>query len=324
MKQCNQCGAYVAKGYLICPKCGGKSWAGIPSRQPKAILSAQGVPHRSSKGMVGVKVALAKPFKQAALLPSWMVATVIFFVVIFFGLIYAGTDWVADEVAKSAPVKVEISLLEAVLQDDEVREMLNKALGDDHPYTRMTRLIGSDLLSARNNPAPYQYKFFVIPKDEINAFAAPGGLIVVYTGLIEVLDTPEQFGAVLAHEIAHVELRHTLRQHYRSIGTLALMNILFGVAQDSGTRISVNLLALKYSREHETEADLEGAQLLARAGVSPQAAVSMLEKLDEIESGWTPTILMGHPKTGVRAKRVAQLPELQRDLPEIKPEWRTF
>jgi len=88
--------------------------------------------------------------------------------------------------------------------------------------------------------------------------------------------------------------------------------------------MSVNLLALKYSRDHETEAGIEGSQLLARAGVSPKAAVSMLKKLDEIESGWAPTLLREHPKTGVRAKRVAELPEIQQDLPESKVEWRSF
>ena len=313
MKTCNQCGSAVADGYRICPKCGGKHFGAaspVPVPQPGGKVSSP-----------PVRKKLLKPFMQVVLLSRWAIASILAGVVVFFGLLYLSTGWLADTTARSASLEQVSQTLAEVMEKAELRKMVDAALPETHFYSRLTRRIGEDLVAALPNPTGYPYRFLVIPTDQINAMALPGGLVIVFSGMIETLNNPEQLAAVLAHEIQHVEHRHGMRQHYRTLGTLALTGVLFGVAQDSGTVLTANLLSMKYSREFETEADLEGARLMAHAGISPKAMVSMLEKLEEIESGWMPSILRSHPKSGLRAKRVAALPELQSDLPESNPNW---
>lgn len=318
-KICKKCGKEVATGYLMCPECGGKAFSsvagdsGLGSRGGSAGYATGSPPKAPPKRL--------KPIMQVALLPRRVVYSILAGVGLLVVFLFSGTGWLAERAALSASLKEEQAMTEAARAQPPVRDMLAQALPDDDPTSRLVRRIGQDLVQSLPAPSAYSYEFIVVPAHEINAFAMPGGLVVVFSGLIETLETPEELAAVMAHEIQHVEHRHGLKQHYRSLGSLALFTMLFGVAQDSGTLMGAQMMSMKYGRAIETEADIEGALLLARAGVSPKAMVKMLTKLDEIESGWTPTILRNHPKSGLRAKQVAAMPETQMNLPEFKQTW---
>jgi Zn-dependent protease with chaperone function len=317
MKQCQQCTTQVGDNYRICPKCGssnfmatGSNVAGV--QPPKPIPPVQPAqPQRK----------LLRPIMQVALLPRWTVAAIVGGVALFVVMMFAGSGWLADSVARNTPIDRERNLTEEFLASEDGLEIRAAALPDDSPSVQLVRRIGRDLLQAQANPAGFEYQFMVVQSDEINAFAMPGGLVVVFTGLLKIMKSPEQLAAVIAHEIQHVEHRHGLRGHYRSIGTAALVGMIFGVAQDMGTSITAALINLKHSRNFEVEADIEGAKLLARVGVSPKVMVEMLDKLGQHESGWSPNIINSHPSGEKRSHKVAAMPETQMNLPSRFPAW---
>jgi predicted Zn-dependent protease len=107
-----------------------------------------------------------------------------------------------------------------------------------------------------------EYKFKVIDKDEINAFACPGGFIYIYTGLLNILDNEAQLAGVLAHEISHVVARHSVKKlqniyGYSILAQIALGDKAEGVAGDI-VNIAAMLILQGYSRDNEFEADRYG------------------------------------------------------------------
>jgi len=177
----------------------------------------------------------------------------------------------------------------------------------------------------------FEYHVQVIDADICNAFALPGGQIVVYTGLIKSAKRPEQVAGVIAHEIAHVTKRHGLQRIGQSLGITALVRGLFG---DVGGLLSVarGLLEVstinKYSREHEAEADEEGVRMLHAAGIDPLGLAEFFQVMKD-SHGDLPAVaswISTHPEHDARIdaikKKLATLPEkkytpLQLDWPDI-------
>ena len=112
----------------------------------------------------------------------------------------------------------------------------------------------------------------------------------IHTGLFSLAETPEEILGVLAHEIAHVNERHSLHSMLNTAGTLVLaqvflgdIEILSGILLEGG----IHLLLMKNSRDHETEADFEGFEYLQEAKINPKGLVSFFEKLDN----WKPELI---------------------------------
>lgn len=147
-------------------------------------------------------------------------------------------------------------------------------------------------------------RFYLADAPDVNAFAAPGGVVVVYTGLIGAADTPEQVAGVLAHEIAHVELRHSLKQIIQSAGlraTIALIVGDLGLFGDLGT----TMIELSFSRDAERQADARGLERLQQARIDPSGLPAFFEALLEHEAeGPFPSMLSTHPDT---RERIANL-----------------
>jgi len=177
----------------------------------------------------------------------------------------------------------------------------------------------------------FEYHVQVIDADIVNAFALPGGQIVVYTGLIKSSKRPEQVAGVVAHEIAHVTRRHGLQRIGHSIGIAALVNGLLG---DVGGLVAVagELLELstinKYSRDHEAEADEEGIRMLHAAGIDPLGMAEFFQVMKDTH-GDLPTVvswISTHPEHDARIdaikKQLATLPKkkytpLEIDWPDV-------
>lgn len=317
MKQCQQCATQVGDNYRICPKCSSKKFIAMDSnvagmQQPTGFPPVHPVMPQHK---------LLRPVMQVALLPRWAVAAIVGGVVLFVALMFAGSGWLADMAARNTPIEHEHTIVDKFLASEYGVKIKEAALPEEHPYVQLVRRIGQDLLHAQPDKVGFNYTYMVVQRDEANAFATPGGLVVVFTGLIKTMKSPEQLAAVIAHEIQHVEHHHGLRKQYRSLGTAALVGMIFGVAQDMGTLITAKLVNLKYSRSFEEEADIEGAKLLARVGVSPKVMVDMLDKLGQQESGWSPSIINDHPSSEKRSSKVAVMPETQMDLPSRNPAW---
>ena len=173
----------------------------------------------------------------------------------------------------------------------------------------------------------FRYDFSVVNASDINAFALPGGPMFVNRGMIESARTEGEMAGVMAHEISHVALRHGTAQATKSqgagvqlgaIGGAILGAIIGGNVGDivaQGTQIGVGAYLLKYSREYETQADVLGAQILARAGYDPMDLARMFETIEKEGGSRGPEWLSSHPNPGNRQERIAQEAKLLRVSP---------
>ncbi|MEW6246701.1 MAG: M48 family metallopeptidase [Nitrospirota bacterium] len=166
---------------------------------------------------------------------------------------------------------------------------------------------------------PYTFHVTVVRSDVVNAFALPGGYVVVFTGLLQKAENPEEVAGVLSHELNHVLQRHGLERIVKTLGVVAVVTILVGDQQGLiglAKQLGVELLTLKFSREQETEADVTGLKLLHRAKIAPDGMIRFFERLSESESGRV-ELLSTHPMSAARAERLkAEAASLPRQVPE--------
>src|SRR5688500_15290985 len=180
---------------------------------------------------------------------------------------------------------------------------------------RLQRYI-SDLgqtLARQPQAGGYPYSFTLINDPSINAFALPGGPIFVHTGLLKAADNEGQAVGVLAHEIAHVALRHATNQASKATliqlpavlaGAAIGQNSTLGQLAQLGLGLGVNGFMLKYSRDAENQADAFGARLMADAGYNPIEMAQFFEKLEAEGGSGAPQFLSSHPNPGNRVKSV--------------------
>jgi Zn-dependent protease with chaperone function len=162
----------------------------------------------------------------------------------------------------------------------------------------------------------FRYSFDVVDARDINAFALPGGPMFVNRGMIEAADTEGMMAGVMAHEMSHVALRHataqaTETQKYQVgsiLGQIAGAVIGGGIGQvvSAGSQIGFGAGALKYSRAYEKQADLLGAQIMARAGYDPRDLATMFQKIQAQGGSGGPEWLSSHPNPGNRYQYIMQ------------------
>lgn len=171
----------------------------------------------------------------------------------------------------------------------------------------------------RADAANWPWEVNLIKSPELNASCMPGGKIIFFSGIIERLKlTDDEIAAIMGHEIAHA-----LREHSREamskayaleMGKLGLVTLL-GLGEEGMrlTNAAVEYgLTLPNSREAETEADLLGLELAARAGYNPQAAVSLWQKMAQASEGAPPEFLSTHPASESRIRNLqAAVPKVQ-------------
>jgi Zn-dependent protease with chaperone function len=171
---------------------------------------------------------------------------------------------------------------------------------------------------ARNAGGPqFQYRFRVINASDINAFALPGGFIYINRGIIENAKNEGEVAGVIAHEIAHVSLRHGTHQASKAYAAQAGLSILGGLlgGKVGGNAASIinavggiglNAVFLKFSRELETQADIRGAQILAATGYTPADMVNFFHTLEQVDKSKKTTWASDHPAPPDRIKRIQQ------------------
>ncbi|MCA1850502.1 MAG: M48 family metalloprotease, partial [Acidobacteria bacterium] len=172
----------------------------------------------------------------------------------------------------------------------------------------------------------FRYSFDVVNARDINAFALPGGPMFVNRGMIEAARSEGEMAGVMAHEISHVALRHataqaTETQKYQ-IGSVlgqilgAVVGGTAGQVIGAGSQIGFGAGALKYSRKYETQADILGAQIMARAGYDPRDLANMFQTIERQGGGRSgPEWLSSHPNPGNRYQRINQEAALLRVSP---------
>lgn len=164
----------------------------------------------------------------------------------------------------------------------------------------------------------WQWEVNLINSPQVNAFCMPGGKIAFYWGILARLQlTDDEVAMVMGHEMTHALREHGRSQIGKQVatqGTIALLAGLFGWSNASRQAANVggHLLSLKYSRDDETEADLIGLELAARAGYDPRSALSLWRKMEEASRGAPPAFLSDHPSNPDRLRTIAaNIPRVQ-------------
>jgi predicted Zn-dependent protease len=165
-------------------------------------------------------------------------------------------------------------------------------------------------LTAPLSPTGYSFQVIVIDDPLVNAFAAPGGYIVVFRGLLERTRTPEQLAGVLAHEIQHIVHQHATRALLQNASTDLLLAAMTGsVSTAHGLEGTRTLGLLRYSRQHENEADTEALKLLISAKVDPVGLTGFFVELgaEDRKSSGLRTYLSTHPSSEDRVTNLLSL-----------------
>ena len=198
--------------------------------------------------------------------------------------------------------------------------MLNDDRTEDFIEQIGERLVGEIPQDFRQ--PEFRYSFDVVNLRDINAFALPGGPMFLNRGMIQSARTEGEVAGVMAHELAHVVLRHGTVQATRGqklqIGAVAgqvlgaIIGGRTGAVVAKGSEMTAAGYFLKFGREFEREADLLGAQIMARAGYDPRAMASMFETIERQGGNRGPEFLSSHPNPGNRAQAITREAEMLR------------
>ena len=209
---------------------------------------------------------------------------------------------VTDDVEIGRQTAVEAERQFPILRDEEV--------------TYYAERVGQRLVAAippEFQHPEFRYYFKVVNARDINAFALPGGPMYINRGMIEAARTEGEMAGVMAHELSHVALRHgtaqaTKAQKYSILAGVAGIAgaILGGPAVGQLGQAAVGTYFLKFSREYETEADVLGSQIMARAGYDPRDLANMFRTIQQQGGSGGPEFLSDHPNPANRYERINQ------------------
>lgn len=206
----------------------------------------------------------------------------------------------SQEVQIGAQAAADVERKQKVLKDAQV--------------TNYIQDIGNKLVknSERSN---LNYRFRVIDSDQINAFALPGGFIYINSGLIKNADTENELVGVVAHEIGHVSGRHGVTQVARAqkatlafgLARVLLSRVSHGKILYNGAQLATQGAFLKFSRDHEREADRRGAYMMHRSGWDTAGMVSFFDKLSKKSGKSSSAFFSTHPSPAERRNNIADL-----------------
>jgi len=238
----------------------------------------------------------------------------LFLLALFFGgivLLWTQKDRIAEYIANKIPVEWETKFGDQVFASFESEGKILTNSVWDGPVSNIT----SRLLPIVEKSG-YEFKFHIMSDTNVNAFAIPGGHVVILTGLLESAETPEEIAGVLAHEIAHVTRRHSLRNIIKSAGLIITLQALIGDASGLfglATEASHYLLQQKFSRDFEREADDTGWSYLIAANIDPRGMTRFFEKMREMiaSSGMASmegslSLVNTHPTSQERIERLTR------------------
>ena len=199
----------------------------------------------------------------------------------------------------------------------------------DEDLIQKVAQIGNNLVSVSGRQ-DLVFTFKLLNTGEVNAFAGPGGFVYITIGLLDILESKDELAAVLAHEIGHIYERHSIRSYYNAKKmetVLSLVDLaasaagvppvakiggeLFGGYSDTLANLTEAIITEGYSRGWETTADEYGVTLVAKAGYDPQAFLTVMERLSDINETkgdeYTLTILSSHPSLEDRIEHLHSL-----------------
>jgi predicted Zn-dependent protease len=208
--------------------------------------------------------------------------------------------WLGERVANNISKEWEVGM------GAKMHQSLMAHYKIDSPRTKVINRFFKELRYNVN----YPITITVVDSKEINAFAVPGGHIVVYRSILDRLKAPEELAALLSHEVSHIELRHSLRNIFRSMARK--MFLLMVVGNESGLAGFLvdnadNLKGLEYSRSLETEADNYGISLMNSSNINPAGMLGLIEMLQQETKGKEPAAFLStHPVFDKRTENIKE------------------
>ena len=193
---------------------------------------------------------------------------------------------------------------------------------DDHPQLVRLRYIAKRIIPYttqwNRRAAQWKWEVILLGGNQINAFCMPGGKIAFYWGILQKLQlSDDEVAMIMGHEMAHALREHARERMGKSVatrGALELGSALLGLG-NTGRMVAgmgEQLLTLTFSRSDESEADLVGMELAARAGYNPAAGVTLWQKMAKASQGAPPELLSTHPAGDTRIKDIeANLPKVE-------------
>jgi predicted Zn-dependent protease len=199
-----------------------------------------------------------------------------------------------------------------------------RALGpDNHPQVQRLRAIAQRIIPFTEawNPRARQWRWEVnlLGSQDLNAFCMPGGKIAFFYGILAQLQlSDDEVAAIMGHEVAHALREHARERMGKTAATRIGASVLsaflgLGGTGDALLNMGSQLLTLKFSREDESEADIVGMELAARAGYDPQAGVTLWQKMLAANKGAPPQFLSTHPSGATRIQ------DIEAKLPKVAP-----
>jgi predicted Zn-dependent protease len=192
-----------------------------------------------------------------------------------------------------------------------------------HPQLQRLRRIAQRIIphAVAWNPRArdWQWEVNLIGSQQINAFCMPGGKIAFYTGILDQLQlTDDEVAMIMGHEMAHALREHARERMGKSAATnigAGLLSQLLGLGNLGQTvaGMGVELINLRFGREDESEADLVGMELGARAGFDPRAGITLWQKMAAANKGAPPQWLSTHPAGNTR------IADMERTMPRVMP-----
>jgi predicted Zn-dependent protease len=239
-------------------------------------------------------------------------------VVLLVAGVFLARGWMVEMTAKAVPVDWEIkagnALFEQVVRGK--REIKDPALA---PQLALI----TDPLVAGISDKNYPLTFHIIEDATLNAFAMPGGHVVLHTGLLLAAERPEEVAGVLGHEIAHVTRRHSIRNIISSAGLYLVLSALVGDASGIVAVLADNsayLLDRKFSRDFEREADDTGWDYLVQSDIEPRGMITFFEKMQAEERRQREKSPMGGMEQALEA--ISTHPATQERIDRLERKWR--
>lgn len=234
--------------------------------------------------------------------------------------------WLIFTLVRFKPKTPDVGL--SIEDEEKIGDVLTDALFDQMDEIESEKLDGAmELITYRLTEAldsqTYNYKFHTVESSEINAFATLGGHIYVFSSLIEVMETPEELAAVIAHEMGHVEERHVVNKMAREYGIAILFGALSGGDPTLITELVEMSVSTVFSRKQESEADEFGLKLLENAQIDPQSLATAFVKLKQKGGdSFVPAFLQSHPQIDARiADAMAYETDKDFEAKSFKIEW---
>lgn len=223
--------------------------------------------------------------------------------------------WVLPEVAESLVGLVSIE------QEAYFGDLLYDSMLDNFEVDSVKSEALAEFAATIDFDTDYQLKYTVVKNNISNAFALPGGHIVVFDKLINETENETELAALLAHEVSHIEHQHSLKAMFRALAGYAFIAILLNDVNGLTTIIidnANNFRSLAFSRELETEADLRGLEILRKNKIDQMAMVRLLQQIskDEDLDVSAAQFLSTHPITENRIEYISQ--EIEQNPAEIE------